>query len=319
MPAARTARNKQDMHPGKKRDRRRGSPAVCALLIVLFSVTGFDARAGAIDPVWDRVTSGIMATLWDPAPACPDIPPLLMLQIDPERFRFSVRQFRDTGLAAPPTITEWQRHTDGYVLFNAGLFREDYSYLGVLMTEGRPLGGKRHHSWQGLFAAEPTEPAQRKARVLDLAFDTFPEEYRHFPYREAAQSLMLLDRTGKPRVRPSGKRAHQTIVAEDGEGKIVVMKSAGPAPLYGLAECLRDTQPNIRQAMAMDGGSSSDVIASPELLGVVPDTGKRPEWRSMLEGHATHHIGLPAVIAVLPRITAHPPDRTTAQHTRPAR
>jgi hypothetical protein len=242
-----------------------------------------------------------------------------MLQIDPERFRFSVRQFRDSGLAAPPTITEWQRHTDGYVLFNAGLFREDYSYLGVLMTEGRALGSKRHHSWQGLFAAEPTEPAQRKARVLDLAFDILPEEYRGFPYREAAQSLMLLDRTGKPRVRPTGKRAHQTILAEDGEGKIVVMKSAGPAPLYGLAECLRDTQPNIRQAMAMDGGSSSDVFASSELLGVVPATGKRQEWRSMLEGQTTHHIGLPAVIAVLPRIASHPPDRKTAQHTRPAR
>jgi uncharacterized protein YigE (DUF2233 family) len=255
-----------------------------------------------------------MATLWNPGPACPEIPPFLMLEIDPERFRFSVHQFRDAGLAAPPAITDWQRQTGGYVLFNAGLFREDYSYLGLLMTEGRSLGTKRHHSWQGLFAAEPNEPAQRKARVLDLAFDVFPAESRQFSYREAAQSLMLLDRTGKPRVRPTGKRAHQTIVAEDGAGKILILKSAGPAPLYGLAECLRDAQPHIRQAMAMDGGSSSDVIASPELLSLVPDRGKKQEWRSLLEGETTHHIGLPAVIAVLPRV-AHQPSRTTVQNT----
>jgi hypothetical protein len=283
------------------------------LLIGLSSSAPFAAAFSANDPVWDRLTPGIMVTLWNPAAACPEIPPLLMLQIDPDRFRFSVHQFRDAGLATPPTIGEWQRQTSGYVLFNAGLFREDYSYLGVLMTEGRSLGTKPHHSWQGLFAAEPVEPTHRKARVLDLAFDSFPAESRLFAYREAAQSLMLLDRTGKPRVRPTGKRANQTIVAEDGEGKILILKSGGPASLYSLAECLRDTQPNIRQAMAMDGGSSSEVIASPELLSLTLERGKKQDWRPLLEGHALHHIGLPAVIAVAPRVKPHQPGRTTAQ------
>lgn len=308
------------MRPSKKpRNRPRpGLIAVCVLAIGLWA-TGGSAGVEAADLVWERMTSGMMAALWDPAPACPEISPLLMIEIDPERFRFSVHQFRDAGLAAPPTITDWQRQTGGYVLFNAGLFREDYSYLGLLMTEGRSLGSKRHHSWQGVFAAEPTEPAQRKARVLDLAFDPFPAESRQFSYREAAQSLMLLDRTGKPRVRPTGKRAHQTIVAEDGAGRILILKSAGPVALYGLAECLRDALPNIRQAMAMDGGSSSDIIASPELLSLVPDRGKKPEWRSLLEGQATHHIGLPAVIAVLPRVMTHQPGRTTVQNTAPGR
>ncbi|HET6675020.1 MAG TPA: phosphodiester glycosidase family protein [Nitrospiraceae bacterium] len=293
--------------------------AAIAVLFALCAVTGLTARASAADPVWDRMTSGIMATLWDPA-ACPGIPPLLMLQIDPERHRFSVHQFRDAGMTAPMTINEWQHHTGGYVLFNAGLFREDYSYLGLLLKDGRPLGSKRHHSWQGLFAAEPKDVSQRKAGVFDLAFDIFPDVHQHFPYREAAQSLMLLDRTGKPRVRPTGKRANQTIVAEDGEGKILIMKSVGPAPLYGLAECLRGALPNIRQAMAMDGGSSSDVIASPELLGAVPDPGRQQKWHAMLDGDAQHHIGLPAVIVVRPRITARSaPDRTASQTPPPDR
>ncbi|WP_447600213.1 phosphodiester glycosidase family protein [Nitrospira sp. Nam80] len=309
------------MQPNKNRHRRRPLAAQVAvtLFCMLFAGLGVTDRTGAADPLWDRVTSGIMATLWDPAAACPGIPPLLMLQIDPERHQFSVQQFRDAGMAAPLTINEWQRHTGAYVLFNAGLFREDYSYLGLLLKDGRPLEGKRHHSWQGLFAAEPTEPSQRKARLFDLAFDLIPDGARHFSYREAAQSLMLLDRTGKPRVRPTGKRANQTIVAEDGEGKILVMKSVGPAPLYGLAECLRDAQPNVRQAMAMDGGSSSDLIASPELLATVPDRGPQQKWRPLLDGYATHHIGLPAVIAVQPRLTGRQPDRTAVQRPAPAR
>jgi uncharacterized protein YigE (DUF2233 family) len=299
-------------------DRLPWSIAACAVTLVLLFAAD-PSGADAADPVWERMTSGIMTTLWDPAPACPEIPPLLMVEIDPDRFRFSVHQFRDAGRAAPATIMDWQQQTGGYVVFNAGLFREDYSYLGLLMTEGRSLGGKRHHSWQGLFAAEPTEPAQRKARVLDLAFDPFPADSHQFSYREAAQSLMLLDRTGKPRVRSTGKRAHQTIVAEDGAGKIVILKTAGPASLFGLAECLREAQPNIRQAMAMDGGSSSDVIASPELLSLVPQHGKKQDWRPLLEGHATHHIGLPAVISVLPRAAAHLPRRTTMHNGESAR
>jgi uncharacterized protein YigE (DUF2233 family) len=309
-----------DMQPSRNRHRRpRVALRVAAVLFILCVGIGVTDKTGAADPLWERVTSGIMATLWDPAAACRNIPPLLMLQIDPERHQFSVHQFRDAGMAAPLTINEWQRHTGAYVLFNAGLFREDYSYLGLLLKDGRPLGGKRHHSWQGLFAAEPNEPSQRKARLFDLAFDLLPDGRQPFSYREAAQSLMLLDRTGKPRVRPTGKRANQTIVAEDGEGQILVMKSAAPAPLYELAECLRDAQPNIRQAMAMDGGSSSDLIASPELLGAVPDRSPQQKWRPMLDGYASHHIGLPAVIAVQPRIAVRVPDRTAVQRPTPAR
>ena len=139
--------------------------ALTFLVLIHLSWPVFTMAAGASEPEWDRMTFGLNATVWNPAWRCPDIPPLLMVQIDPERFRFSIYQFHDAGLPAPLTIQDWQRHTGAYVLFNAGLFREDYSYLGLLLKEGRPLGTKRHHSWQGVFAAEPKEPTQRKARV----------------------------------------------------------------------------------------------------------------------------------------------------------
>ena len=91
--------------------------------------------------------------------------------------------------------------------------------------------------------------------------------------------------------------------------------------LYSWVEQLLPGQVNeaALQAMAMDGGSSSDVIASPELLSLVPERNKKQQWRSLLEGHATHHIGLPAVISVLPRPPAHLPSRTTMHNKMPAR
>jgi uncharacterized protein YigE (DUF2233 family) len=248
---------------------------------------------------WERLTTGMQVALWNPIEACPQVPGLLMLHVDPERFRFSVYQFRDEGLRAPLSIHEWQQRTDAYVLFNAGLFREDYSYLGVLLKEGRSLGGKKHHSWQGLFAAEPTDGTLRKARVLDLAFDGFAEEAPL--YREAAQSLMLFDRTGKLRVRDSGRRAFQTVVAEDGGGAILVIKTVDIVSLHHLADCLHRQMPSLQQAMAMDGGASSDVIASPDLLHAAQETTMQTTWRSLLTGNIGVHIPLPTVIGISPR------------------
>ena len=37
--------------------------------------------------------------------ACPQVPAMLILQVDPERFRFSVYHFRDEGLHIPPPFT----------------------------------------------------------------------------------------------------------------------------------------------------------------------------------------------------------------------
>ncbi|MDR4473322.1 MAG: hypothetical protein MRJ92_12000 [Nitrospira sp.] len=73
-------------------------------------------------------------------------------------------------------------------------------------------------------------------------------------YREAAQSLMLFDRMGKLRVRDSGKRAFQTVVAEDGQGAILVAKTADIVSLHHLADCPhRQLPPRCNRAMAMDG------------------------------------------------------------------
>ena len=51
----------------------------------------------------------------------------------------------------------------------------------------------------------------------------------------------------------------------------------------------------------MDGGSSSDVIASPDLLHAVTGHASAGRWRPLLEGDMGVHIGLPAVIGISPR------------------
>jgi uncharacterized protein YigE (DUF2233 family) len=268
------------------------------LAIGLAAITPVSAQ----ELLWDQLLEGLTVTVWKPGARCQDeVPPLYVVQVDPERFRFSTHYFREEGLSDPPTIQEWQRRTHASVVVNAGLFREDYSYLGLLFKNGRSLGSKRHPQWQGLFAAEPVEPGLRKARVLDLMVDTFAEDQP--VYREAAQSLMLLDRTGKPRVRPTVKRAQQTIIGEDGAGHILLMKTSGLVTLRALAECLRDEFPAVHHAMAMDGGDSSDLLIATELG---PGPSEARPWSALVGGGQTSHIPLPAVIGIFPRAKTGP-------------
>ena len=266
------------------------------VVLLLWSTTPTLAQ----EPNWEPLGPGLSASIWKPGERCPETDRFLAVKVDPERYRFSVHYYGQEGLLHPPTIDEWQRRTGHEILFNAGLFRENFAYLGLLLKEGRSLGSRRHSTWQGLFVAEPQTPISTpKAGVLDLADDTFHEDRP--TYREAAQSLMLLDRTGTIRVRQTGKRAYQTVVAEGRDGHILILKSLGLVSLHGLGQCLRDTFPSIKLAMAMDGGSSSDLFVSDSLWNSAEPSDARTNWKDLFAGRSTAHIPLPTVIGLSPR------------------
>jgi len=274
-------------------------PVARLLLGVVFIVFGGPSSTTAQPLTGDQLGDGLSISVWNPHTQCPDVAPLVAVEIDPDRYRFTVHYYQQEGFSDPLDIHQWQERTGHDLVFNAGLFRENYAYLGLLYGNSRSLGSKRHPTWLGLFVAEPAEDHSRRARVLDLAFDTFDE--RQPPYREVAQSLMLLDRTGKVRVRQTGKRAHQTLVAEQGNGHLLVLKTTEAASLHALGECLRDAFPSLRQVMAMDGGSSSDVAVSPLLRQATSKMAGVHTWMPLLEGSIATHVGLPAVIGVSPR------------------
>jgi uncharacterized protein YigE (DUF2233 family) len=275
-------------------------PALAVVAGLLLSLSLFHP-VSAQSIVWDHPADGLAIGVWDPSPLCPDVRPLVVSDIDPLRYRISVHYFRNEPFQEPPDIHEWQRRTGHDLVFNAGLFRENFSYLGLLYAKGKPLGGKRHGSWMGLFVAEPTEAGASRAGILDLSIDPFDEQRP--PYGEAAQSLMLLDRTGKVRVKQTGKQSQQTIVAELQNGHILLMKTTEVASLHAIGRCLHEAYPEIRQAMAMDGGSSSDISISPALQ---KSMGAHP-WMALLNTGPTSHIGLPAVIGISPRVTTSRP------------
>jgi uncharacterized protein YigE (DUF2233 family) len=266
---------------------------------VLLNVVLLPSLCPAQDISWERLSDGLTVAVWKPGDACPTLPTMLVVDMDPERTKFSVHHYAQEGLSEPPKIDEWQRRTGHHVLFNAGLFRENFTYLGLLYKDGRPLGSRRHTSWHGLFVAEPSASGLKKARILDLAAEGFDEDQPR--YREAAQALMLLDQSGKIRVRETGKYAYQTIVAEAETGHILIFKSLGAVPLYDIGRCFKDALPAVRQAMAMDGGSSSDVLILESLWDKDLHGQEHASWKSLFGRSTGSHIPLPTVIGASPR------------------
>ncbi|HSE60585.1 MAG TPA: phosphodiester glycosidase family protein [Nitrospiraceae bacterium] len=289
---------------------RRGLTMISRAAVMLLLVLPMAAPAASDESLkWDSVADGLAFATWNPGARCSEDLAAVLVRIDPERYRFAVHHFQDEGLSSPPLMVDWQRRIGASLMFNAGLFLDDFSYMGLLYKDGRSLGKRRHPQWQALFVAEPTEADRRKAGVLDLAFEQFEEERP--AYREAAQALMVVDRTGKIRVRQSGKRAQQTLLAEDGGGSIWLLKTTNPATLYGLGDCLRRSFPAMKQVMAMDGGSSSEVLVGADLLTQLTRSGYTPGWRSAVDGTArASHIPLPAVISIRPRAEAAMPSPT---------
>ncbi len=284
------------------------------LLLAILSVGPAPGSAAAAAAPWESLADGLSVSLWRSGGACPEDVTAVVLRIDPERFAFSIRSYRDDGLAAPIPLAEWRRRTGAALVFNAGLFFDDFSYMGLLFKNGAALSPKRHAQWQGLFVAEPVTPGPQRARIIDLAREEFSSEAP--AYREAAQALMLVDRTGKLRVRQSTKRAQQTLIAEDTAGSVYVIKTMDAVSLFGIGECVRQTLPWLHQVMAMDGGSSSDAMLGTQILTHSDKPAGPPWWRSILDGTAPAiHIPLPTVIAVYPRETS----PTSAPASPPAR
>ncbi len=178
-----------------------------------------------------------------------------VLRVDPRRLHLRV-------LAAPRgqeghNAGEWLRRSGALAVINAGQYMPDGTYIGLLIQDGRVRG---HLAGQpeGLFLADPEDTSLPLARVLDLRYSAFDPE--HSPYRQAAQSIMLLDRFGQIRVRRSAKVAHRSAVAEDDHGRILFMVTEGGHTLWELASFLKTTGLGLREVMCMDGGQEAQMV-----------------------------------------------------------
>src|SRR5207249_11697472 len=74
---------------------------VCRVLFLAGACLLSHDSLAAQEVSWTTLVEGLAVTVWEPGTRCKEASPLLLVKVDPERFRFSTYHFLDEGLSAP--------------------------------------------------------------------------------------------------------------------------------------------------------------------------------------------------------------------------
>jgi hypothetical protein len=271
-----------------------GRLAVLAAVVVGTFVL---ARPSA-SPRWRPLADGLDFTLMRGDPYCRrGSPEIAILRLDPARAAIGVHHYSQRPEKRPLTIVEWMRATGAVAAFNAGQYYPDYTYMGLLASEGRTIFARPHPTFRAALVAEPVGGGTG-AHVLDLAPDSLGDVAR--AWREVAQSFMLFDRSGNVRVRSSDQEANRTVVAEDRLGRLLVLTSEGSYTLWEFARWLQDSPLEVTHAMSMDGGLEAELCVKADRFAYASFGHWNPNGGDAVASEGGR-VPLPAVITVSAR------------------
>lgn len=252
------------------------------------------SRFSHTPPQWQVLSRGLMFAEVSVLKGEEVVAGLTVVKADPAHNRFQV--FHD----APKTIFQWQEETQAPVLFNASYYSPQGQPVGLILTDGRPVGPWRNPQMRGMFVAEPKgmSPDLPRATILDLVNTRV--DVKNLPWTQGVQSFpLLLDYRGRIRVRESGKRAHRTVIAADRNGNILVFNTRDDFfTLYELALFLKASAFEIDSALNLDGGTEAQLyIKTKEQEYLSPAT-----WTARLGNLLDRReFWLPTVIGIFPR------------------
>ncbi len=239
-------------------------------------------------------------------------PRLVVIRLDepasrvPYHFSASA-PMRDHAAPTPHTIDEWAQRLGAPIVFNSGQFDANFAYLGWLKSQGQWLNTQRQPTWMGFLVSAP-HAGGAWARIVDLA--TPPERERDprlwaDAYDNVIQSMMLIDEQAQVRVRQSDLAACRTVVAQDRDGRMLIIATEGAVTLFDLAQWLPHSGLRVVRAMNLDGGIESQLAVRTQELNLTL-YGQYGTGSHVFEARHMARYPIPAVIAVWPTKRAEP-------------
>jgi len=224
---------------------------------------------------------------------------IYLARFDPARHLF--KPYHESEFSEPVNLSGWGgRLPSARALINGGQFYPDRRYMGRLRRDGREISPGDHAKWRGFLVSGPRTRTQRpEAAIIDLENPEpglTPDNYLN-----VMQSFMLLDSTGRIRVRDTTNLAARAAVAEDREGRLWLMMTPAAISLYDLALVLKDPGLGLVKALSLDGGFESQFLwrRDGETFQATGQYSLSPRRAVHLPGY---HPTLPAVLVVEPRL-----------------
>jgi hypothetical protein len=220
---------------------------------------------------------------------------ILLARIDPNRFRFSVRN----AAAGDKNLDEWMTQLGAALVVNGSFFGPDGEPATPLLSDGTLLGPKAYDAKSGAFVASAAFVG-----VRDLAQQDWRTAFHDVDNAMVSYPLLLAN--GSSRVTRSSRwLANRSFVAQDKAGRVIIGTTKdGYFSLDRLANFLLDAHLDLTIALNLDGGPIA--CQGVALNGYERKTYGR--WELQVEGDRGQlftwpygTLEMPVVLAVFPK------------------
>jgi len=191
-----------------------------------------------------------------------------VLRADPEFFNLkllSVSQVKTPLLSAP----EWQDRYNLTAVINAGMFKRNYRSSVAFMKNFKHFNNRKHKKEYKSYIA--FNPVQKKTHMLK-PFTILESDQPDFKkeqlkdYNTVVQNMRMIDQNGQNLWSPSAKHWSISAIAEDCDGKILLLFSRAPFTVHDFNENLLKLPLNLKNAAYLEGGPPCFLGVSTEAL-----------------------------------------------------
>lgn len=221
-------------------------------LLVVFSATGDASPKG--EYAWIQLGDGLSYATFSFSPG-PDEPTTAVhaFRVDPQKFRIGVVTARNEQSGA--SAAEMAKQSGAMLVINGGFFTPQHTSIGLIVKDGRELSPMHKTSWWSIFAMQGERPAIYSPKDYQRAKDVGAA-------LQAGPRLVIDGRI--PKLKESV--AARSAVGITSDGKVVIALTQGPGiSMTELARRMGTSQFrggfDCKNAMALDGGSSSQIYA----------------------------------------------------------
>jgi hypothetical protein len=252
------------------------------------------AAAGAFE--WRTIGQGFDVADLPVSANGQDVDHILLVRIDPARFRFLVRN----APAGDKDLDQWMAQLGAALVVNGSYFSRHGEPDTPLLSDGTLLGPKNYDAKAGAFVASPSFTG-----IRDLAQEDWRTAFQGADNAMVSYPLLVADGTSRV-ARSSRWLANRSFVGQDGEGRIIIGTTTDAFfSLDRLAHFLLDARLGLTIALNLDGGPVACQDIS--LNGYKRKTYGR--WETQVEGDRAQllmtlphgSIPTPVVLAVLPK------------------
>lgn len=209
------------------------------------------------------VEPGLEVAVFDaPKPSTHGDSKIWALRIDPtvRRLRFYSNKY--SGLAQNKTAEEWGELFGLSAVINAGMFslEDQRSPVGYAQLDGKVLNPRWNPRaiHKAVLVFDPKEKGLAPVRILDFECDDVKAIVPK--YRNALQSIRMIDCRGKNRWDQKARKWSAAFVGLDGAGRVLFVHSRSPWTPSAFIDLLLAMPLGLKQAIYMEGGPEASLV-----------------------------------------------------------